>query len=64
MSTIFFIFNGAYGIRTHGLLNAIEARSQLRQCPIAADDSKKAPGNKQYFNINMDKCKRFDIFCL
>ena len=27
-------FNGAYGIRTHGLLNAIQTRSQLRQCPI------------------------------
>ena len=26
-------WNGAYGIRTHGLLNAIQARSQLRQCP-------------------------------
>ena len=25
--------SGAYGTWTHGLLNAIQARSQLRQCP-------------------------------
>ena len=29
-----FPLHGAYGIRTHGLLNAIQTRSQLRQCPI------------------------------
>ena len=41
--------NGAYGIRTRDLLNAIQTRSQLRYCPL----------QNIIISYGFEKCKQF-----